>query len=302
VAAQAQAPTPEPPAFVLTSIGPGVWAAIDGPRHGAGSNAGFVVGDDGVVVIDSFFTPAAARALLAEIRKITPKPVKYLVNTHYHLDHTGGDAVFREAGAIIIAHRNVRAWIHTDNLHLMGDRITPAQRALIESLPDPDLTTKTALTLWLGSRRVDVRAYPGHTGGDLVVLVPDAKAVFTGDLLWRKTSPNVIDGSLASWIRTDGQFLALPDANATTFVPGHGALATAADVADFRDYLADLLNLVSAARAAGQSGEALRQAVLPKLAARFGSWSAFDYFAPKEIALTEAELAGTKQVPADAGD
>jgi glyoxylase-like metal-dependent hydrolase (beta-lactamase superfamily II) len=300
--AQPASPPAESPPFVLTQVGPGVWAAIDGPKHGAGSNAGFVVGEDGVAVIDSFYTPAAARALLAEIRKVTPKPVRYVVNTHYHVDHTGGDQVFKDAGAIIIAHRNVRAWIHEDNLHLLGARITPAQQALVEALPTPDLTTTTALTLWLGARRVDVQAYPGHTGGDLVVRVPDARVVFTGDLLWRQTSPNVIDGRLAPWIRTEDAFLALPNAAATTFVPGHGQVATASDVADFKAYLADLLDLVAAARAKGLSGDALQAEVEPKLAARFGRWDAFDYFASKEIAFTEAELAGTKRFPAEPGD
>lgn len=102
----AQSPTPLP--FVLKRVGPGVYAAIDGPEHKAGSNAGFVIGDDGVLVVDSFFNLDAARALVAEIHRLTPKPIRYVVNTHYHADHTGGDQALRDAGAIIIAHRNVR--------------------------------------------------------------------------------------------------------------------------------------------------------------------------------------------------
>src|SRR5215208_3802994 len=111
--ASAQAPNLP---FTLKQLGPGVYAAIDGPEHKAGSNAGFVIGDDGVLVVDAFFTPDAARALVAEIRRLTAKPIRYLVNTHYHADHTGGDQVLRDAGAIIIAHRNVRGWIRTDNV------------------------------------------------------------------------------------------------------------------------------------------------------------------------------------------
>src|SRR5690349_11073222 len=83
-AAGAQAPLP----FTLTQVGRGVYAAIDGPEHKAGSNAGFVIGDDGVLVVDAFFTVDAAKALVGEIRRITPKPIRYVVNTHYHLDHT----------------------------------------------------------------------------------------------------------------------------------------------------------------------------------------------------------------------
>ncbi|HEY1929851.1 MAG TPA: MBL fold metallo-hydrolase [Caulobacteraceae bacterium] len=299
VAAQ-DAPTGAP--FVLKTLAPGVYAAIDGPGHKAGSNAGIVVGDDGVAVIDAFFTPDAAKALLATIRQLTPWPVRYVVNTHYHVDHTGGDQVFRDAGAVIIAHRNVREWLHSENPRLLGDRMTPAQRALIAGLPEPDLTTTTSLTIWLGARRLDVKAYPGHTGGDLIVKVPDAKTVFAGDLLWRHTSPNVIDGRIAPWIATDNAFLALPDAAHTIFVPGHGQVADAADVADFRDYLSDLLSNVRKARAAGLRGAALTAQVLPKMKAKYGDWDAFDYFIPKEIAFTEAELNGTKYLPVAPSD
>ena len=137
-AAAAQAP---PVPFVLKQVGPGVYAAIDGPEHKSGSNAGFVIGDDGVLVIDSFFYPEATRALVAEIRRLTPKPIRYVVNTHYHADHTGGDQVLRDAGAIIVAHRNVRGWLRTENIHLFGDRITPELKTRIEALPLPDITT-----------------------------------------------------------------------------------------------------------------------------------------------------------------
>src|SRR4051812_47971774 len=96
--ASAQAPAPAALPFVLKQIGPGVYTAIDGPEHRSGSNAGFVIGDDGVLVVDAFFSPDAARTLVAEIRRLTPKPIRYVVNTHYHADHTGGDQVLREAG------------------------------------------------------------------------------------------------------------------------------------------------------------------------------------------------------------
>lgn len=124
--------------FQLTQVGPGVYAATDGPQHKAGSNAGFVIGDDGVLVIDAFFNLEAAHALVSEIHRLTPKPIRYLVNTHYHVDHTGGDQALKDAGALILAHRNVRSWVRTENLNLLGDRITPALRASIAALPLPD--------------------------------------------------------------------------------------------------------------------------------------------------------------------
>ncbi len=301
--AQAQAPA-SPPAlpFVLKPLAPGVYAAIDGPQGRSGSNAGFVIGDDGVAVIDSFFNPDAARALLAEIRKLTPLPVKYVINTHYHIDHTGGDAVFREAGAVIIAHRNVRGWVRTENIHLFGDRITPALKAQVEGLALPDLVTDKDLTIWLGSRRVDVRVERGHTGGDLVASVPDAHVLFCGDLLWRRFAPNIIDGTVPLWIATDKGFARLPDAVQMKFVPGHGDVASAQEVLDFAGYLTDLTVLVRAEMKHGAKDKALVDAVLPKLKAKYPDWTAVDRGGPREIGFMEAELNGRKRVPVPVKD
>lgn len=217
----AAAQAPSPPPFALKEVGPGVYAAIDGPDHQSGSNAGFVIGENGVLVIDAFFNLKAARFLVAEIHKLTPKPIRYLVNTHYHVDHTGGDQAFRDAGAIIIAHRNVRGWVRTNNINLLGDRITPEMKAAIENLPLPDLVTDKDLTVWLGARKVVVRTVLGHTGGDLTIFVPDANVLFTGDMLWRKIPPNLIDGSVEEWAETDRDFERMPSAGHTIYVPGH---------------------------------------------------------------------------------
>jgi glyoxylase-like metal-dependent hydrolase (beta-lactamase superfamily II) len=92
------APAQELP-FTLTEVGANVWAAIGGPNPATASNAGFVIGDDGVVVIDTFASAAGAKQLLAEIRRRTKLPVRFVVNTHHHLDHVAGNAVFIEAGA-----------------------------------------------------------------------------------------------------------------------------------------------------------------------------------------------------------
>lgn len=283
--------------FTLKQVGPGVYAAIDGPEHKAGSNAGFVIGDDGVLVVDSFFNPDAARALVAEIQRLTPKPIRYVVNTHYHVDHTGGDQALRDAGAIIVAHHNVRGWVRTYNINLLGDRITPEMKALIQSLPLPDLTTDKDLTVWLGSRKVVVRTVLGHTGGDLTIYVPDPKVLFTGDLLWRKIPPNLIDGSVKEWTATDAGFERMPDAAHTIYVPGHGDVADLRDVEDFRGYLLDLSRLVTEGRNAGLKDEALADYVTPKLRALHLDWTISDRAAAFEVRYMDQELAGTKRRP-----
>jgi len=294
----AQAPLP----FELKQLGPGVYAAIDGPEHKSGSNAGFVIGDDGVLVVDAFFTTDAARALVAEIRKLTPKPIRYVVNTHYHVDHTGGDQVLRDAGAIIIAHRNVRGWVRTDNINLFGDRITPELKERIEALPLPDLVTDKDLTVWLGARRVVVKTVLGHTGGDLTIFVPDAKVLFCGDMLWRKVAPNLIDGSVKEWVATDADFAASPDAAQTRFVPGHGDIADLKDVKEFRSYLLDVQQLVGEGRKAGLKDDALVQHVAPKLRASHPDWTISDRAVAAEVRYMNDELAGTKRRPVPQAD
>jgi len=287
--------------FVLKQIGPGGYVAIDGPEHKAGSYAGFVIGDDGVLVVDALFTPEAAKALVGEIRKLTPKPIRYVVNTHYHADHTGGDQVLRDAGAIIIAHRNVRGWVRTNNINLFGDRITPELKARVEALPLPNLTTDKDLAIWLGSRKIMVRRVLGHTGGDLVVAVPDAHVLFAGDMLWRKIPPNLIDGSVKEWLATDAAFLAYPDAAQTKFVPGHGDVADAKDVAEFRSYLLDLQRVVGKNRAFF-TDEGLTMAVGSMMRSRYPDWTISDRAIAAEVKYVSAELAGTKKRPAPVAD
>jgi cyclase len=196
----------------------------------------------------------------------------------------------------------VRGWIHTNNINLLGAHITPQLRAQIAGLADPDLVTDKPLTIWLGSRRVDVRPVEGHTGGDLAIFVPDAKVLFCGDLLWRKYPPNIIDGTVSKWIATVTEFQHLPNASAMTFVPGHGDVANIQDVADFDAYLTELSTDVAAGRAAGLTGKNLADAVVPKLKARFGDWEHLDRSAPTEVGYMDAELAGAKRAPVPTGD
>jgi len=283
------------PFFTLHELGQGVWAAVTVPGSHAGGNSGFVVGDDGVLVIDSFQVPEAATALLAAIREKTSLPVRYVVNTHYHLDHVAGNSVYAQAGALVMAQDNVRSWERSENLKFFGDKITAEQKQMVQSLVLPSLTYKDGVTLHLGARTVEVRVLPGHTGGDSAVIVPDADVVFTGDLFWDHTLPNLIDADTVQQIASDDAFL--KDYPKARFVPGHGEVGAAKDVQAFRDYLSELRREVAAARDAGRSGQALTDAVLPELKQRYGAWGYFDYFAVHNIEQTGAELAGTKKRP-----
>jgi glyoxylase-like metal-dependent hydrolase (beta-lactamase superfamily II) len=290
--AVAQTPAPAAPRFELKQVGPGVYAAIGGPR--AGSNAGFVVGDDGVLVVDTFAFPEAAQALLAAIRRTTDKPIRYVINTHYHIDHVSGDAVFKAAGATIIAHKNVPGWIHSENLHLFGDNLTPAMKAQIDGLIDPDRTLDKPTVIRLGKRRIEIRPMSGHTGGDLVVGVPDAHVIFTGDIVWNHTGPTTIDGRISQWTKDVAELERLPD---ETYVQGHGDVAKGKDLDDLRSQFSDLMRLTAEARAQGLSGDALVTATAPKLVALHPAWPRLERSAPHLLKEMDEELAGTKRVP-----
>jgi cyclase len=295
VHAQEPAPQTASQPFELKSLGHGVYAAIDSPKGEAGANAGFVIGDDGVLVVDTFENPKAAERMLTEIRKLTSLPIRYVVNTHYHLDHVAGNGVFAREGASIIAHRNVRLWINKENLKFFGKDIKPEQRAMVEHLVRPGLVYDTQLDVFLGSRRVSIRTFPGHTGGDSVVVIPDAKVVFCGDLFWRRTLPNLIDATTGVWIPTLEKIASLdPDA---TFVPGHGDVGKVADVNAFRGYLSDLRAIVAGPIKAGKSGDDMVNAALPQLKDRYATWNFFDDFARADILNVGAELRGDKKNP-----
>ena len=169
--------------------------------------------------------PRPAKALLAEIRKLTPLPIRFVVNTHYHLDHVNGNDVFAAAGATIVAHRNVRAWMRTENIKMLDPPLTPEKKARVESLTLPTVVYDSHVDLYLGSRRINARYYPGHTGGDSVVWIPDAHIVFCGDMLWKEHVPNLIDASTKPWI--DSLDAMQKDYGTSTWVPGHGGIANA---------------------------------------------------------------------------
>ncbi len=292
--------TQENPDFTIKKVGDGVYVAIASDTGKAGSNAGFIIGSNGVVVVDTFQGVAPAQTLLAEIQKLTKLPVRFVVNTHYHLDHTGGNAVFQKAGATILAQRNLRGWLRTENLKFFGANPKPEAKAQVEALVLPDMVYTDAVDIYLGNRLVQVRYMLGHTGGDSVVTVPDANVVFGGDLIWQKHLPNLIDATTDAWVKSLEDLLAQhPSA---TFVSGHGDVATPQDVKDFHDYLVALREAVAKAQGEGKSGQELMNAVLPQLQDKYGTWGFFKGFSTHNIQQTAAELKGEKRVPVPADE
>jgi glyoxylase-like metal-dependent hydrolase (beta-lactamase superfamily II) len=208
------------------------------------SNAGFVVTDDGVVVIDALGSPALASELIGEIRRVTAKPIRHVIVTHFHADHIYGLQAFKAAGATVIAHPTGREYLNSDT----------AQRRLEASRQElfPWIDEHTRLvgadrwldeeesTLRVGSWDFRIRHVgPAHTPEDLVVHVPKRGVLFAGDLVFRGRVPFVGQADSRQWIESLARLI---DYRPSLVVPGHGPLSTQplTDLELTRDYLIHL--------------------------------------------------------------
>jgi glyoxylase-like metal-dependent hydrolase (beta-lactamase superfamily II) len=307
--------------FQLTKVAEGVYAAIAKPGGLASGNAGFIIGDGGVLIVDTFFTPVAFEELLGEIKKLTAQPIRYAVNTHYHLDHTGGNQVLFARNVPIIGHDNLIIWQTTKNRRFLPtpgelqkrrsdaakqlsatpddqkDKRASLERQLARldvmmtiKLTNPSVTFNTGMMhLYLGTREVVLFSLPGHTGGDVLAFVPDANVMFTGDMGWSGTLPNLVDATVNDWIPSlDGILSKHPS---TKFIPGHGNVATAAEIREFRDYLDDLRARVKKGIDQGLTVEKAKEEL--KLPDKYSGF-AFQNFAQPNVEDMYKELKGTK--------
>lgn len=202
------------------------------------SNAGFVVTDSSVVVIDALGSPALARRLLQEIARITPKPVSHVLVTHYHADHVYGLQVFHAAGAQVVAERKALQYLNSDTarLRLQASREEPWIGADTQLVP-ADIWLDGDTELKIGGVTFQLRAVgPAHTPEDMVINLPAQHVLYAGDLVFRGRIPFVGQADSRKWIAALDNVARF---DATVMVPGHGAESTdpAADIALTRDYL-----------------------------------------------------------------
>ena len=222
----------------VQKIGPDLYAYIS--ENDASANSTFLISDQGILVVDTGLNAQEGRKLLAEIRKVSSAPVRWIVNTHYHPDHVGGNGVVGP-DAIVISTAFTRA-------------------QMPNSAPDYALNETIGakgLTLYVGGH--EVRIYhpgPAHTRGDLVVYFPDEHAIATGDLFLTNSCPAMDDGDMENWIAALDQMLEL---SVQHVVPGHFELATKNELRHFRNYLADLRDQVKRMRSNGLSLEQIQK-------------------------------------------
>jgi glyoxylase-like metal-dependent hydrolase (beta-lactamase superfamily II) len=233
----------------VQKIGPDLYAYI--ATNDSSANSTFLVSDRGVLVVDPGLNEEEGGKLLSEIRKISSQPVRWIVNTHYHPDHRGGNSALG-GDAVIISTAFTREQV-------LRNVKNPAPHAVNETLGNQAANVNKDLVLYLGGH--EVRIYhpgPAHTRGDLVVYFPDQHAVATGDLFLNHSCPYMDDGDMENWVTALDGILALPVEHV---VPGHFALAGRNEVRHFRDYLAALRDQVGARVRQGETLEQVKKGV-----------------------------------------
>lgn len=255
----------------IVELAAGVFARL----HDGLTNAGIIVGDDSVLVIDSLRVPSFARELRADVRRLTDKPVQYLVDTHGHWDHAFGNEEFTDA--TIVGHVNCRR-----ELEELGEgwrqgviarNVEWSEEIKTVRITPPDLTFDRRLELHFGGRRIDL-VYLGraHTSGDIFINLPDDGLLFTGDVAQDGGVPYMLDGYMADWIETDTRILDLPF---DRFVSGHGPIGSRPALQDARDFIAALVTLSQAAHREGKDLPTAAESVRTALDGRFGQWRGF---------------------------
>jgi cyclase len=203
--------------------------------EGRGGNVGISAGKDGLYIIDDQVEPVTDQ-LLKAIRKISDKPIRFVINTHYHADHTGGNETIGASGSVIIAHDNIRKRMTTEQVSIFSNNTTPpyAKDAL------PVVTFNDRISLHFnGESATAYYVANGHTDGDAIVHFPKSNVIHMGDMYFSDRYPYVdldAGGSILGMI--DAAELALSLANESTrIIPGHGPLAMTEDLKNYRDYL-----------------------------------------------------------------
>jgi len=205
-----------------------------------GANSGVVIGKDAVLVVDTLVSAKEAEALRADIKKLTGTPIKYVVNTHYHLDHAWGNSVFVKDGAVVIGHENSRlsGSKNISALEHAGDFGLTPQDMEGTVLELPTVTFQDAMRVDLGGGVAVDLSYPGptHTNGSITAFVPGDRVLFLGDILFKYYYPYIGEGDVPSWVKVLSDLEKTP---AKIIVPGHGPLSTVSDIKEMKAYLKD---------------------------------------------------------------
>lgn len=257
----------------LTKLADNVYSYVGvkdaSPANSFAANAGIVIGKDGVLVIDTLISAKEGERFLADIRKVTAKPIKYVVNTHTHLDHALGNCVFAKLGATVISHEGDRNSLAANGSSILanaGNYGLKSEDMVGTVISVPTLAFSDEMLIDLGGEEVRlIRTAPSHTPGSLVVYLPAQKLLFSGDILFTDFHPFLADGDFTGWTSTIDKLLAM---DIDRIVPGHGPLSGKKDLREMKEYIALFDSKAKELAKKSQDGDVIAAQllkVLPKL-------------------------------------
>jgi cyclase len=226
--------TLDPP--TVEQVADGCYAFIQPDGSWFINNTGFITSDEGVILIDTCATENRTIRFLDSVRAVTSAPMRILVNTHYHGDHTHGNYLTKPA--VIVGNENCRTTLLKDGINLYNGAFAAPEGDVnwgSLKLAPPDLTFSDQLTLWAGDTEVQLidLGYQAHTSSDLLVWVPEHGVLYTGDLVFNQGTPFVVMGSIDGWLRANDQIRALEP---KVIVPGHGPVCDVSVLNEIDDY------------------------------------------------------------------
>ncbi len=242
---------------------------------GIDSNTTFIITKEGVIVIDTRPTPAEARKVLAEIRKLTALPIVYTINTHYHGDHTFGNQVFKNSKTII-AHKNVRnKLIESGQKHLSLFKTFGLPGIDEVEITPPNIIYEKEMEIWLGEYRLQLLYHgKGHTDGDTIIYIDQLRTVITGDLVFNKKIPYTADAYIDDWIDSLKYIELLKN---ETVIPGHGPIGERTTIISMKHYLMNLKELVLAQLKDKKTLKETQEIVEPILRKKYKDWEDLDW-------------------------
>ncbi len=234
------------PPYVV-EVRPNVFAYVQPDGTWWINNAGFIVGPSGVILIDTCATEKRTRGLLDAVRSVTDAPIRMVVNTHHHGDHTHGN--YLTAPAAIVGQRKCRDLVQRMGIHTYDEAFTQPDWGVLE-MSAPTITFESRLDLWADDTLVELHAigHRAHTTNDVVAWLPEHKVLYTGDLVFNQGTPFVVMGSVPGSIASIDRLRAF---GAEVIVPGHGPVCTPADLDIIERYLVMVQRTAEAAHAAG---------------------------------------------------